>query len=363
MVSVSSAFISNNVLRLPPSVLREGAARPFPMHPFARLSTLAPASIGFTDQAQTLYYFPHMPRPQARTELENAVESSRRMFDYISSQMGLCDRLLANLATAAINKSAKSELTATLEALRTALGNMSGFVVELQHCLASAPAKAEFRFGAKAYRFSLEGIDILHDTFICFLHDLSHRFMGLDTYVSWGGRIPPDKVLVRDSSTLKWYVIRANNLINWVADVPISVEALVSEAQIHAGYPNDMIALSVVGAMGLVRGQFKLALKAVLAALGDGSSRNPSRMPHLLIVTSITNSPPRRQLQIAVTVKDQDDRSELCDAINGTFKPNTEGPFFDLYAAGRMLRDSGASISADRIAPQFVIVVPFPEVA
>jgi hypothetical protein len=304
-----------------------------------------------------------MSRPQALTEWENMFESSGRTFDRISKLLGSCDLLLVDLAASPMEDTAKSELIADLEALRAVLGNMSGFFVALQHCIASAPAKAQFCFGNKAYRFNVEGIYTLFETVSCYLHDLSHQICNLEYYVKSDRRIPPKKDIERKCSEFKWYVLRANELINWAADVPVSVEDLISESRTPARFPNDKVTLSAVNEIGVVCGQFKLALKAVLTALGEGSSRNPSWIPNLVIVADVTNAMSTRQLQISITIGDQVDSSEICDVINGTFKPNTYGPFFYLYAACRMLRDSGASVSAARMAPQLVIVIPFPEVA
>jgi len=293
--------------------------------------------------------------------MENALESSRGMLEYISIPLRFCDDLLATLATTAIKESPKSELTAALEAIRSALDNMSGFVVELQHCLASAPARAEFRFGANAYNFSLEEIDILHDTFIYFLHDLKNHLLNLRIYIRRNDRFPLDKDITHDSSAIQWYALRANRMIDWAADVPISVEDLVNEALNLARIPDRLIELSTAGAKGLVKGQFKLALEATLATLGNASGRDAHRMHPLQIDAGLSGNPSERQLQISVTIRNRSDCLEACDAINGTFSPKTESPSFDLYVASRMLLDSGASVFASRTSPQIVIVVPFPE--
>jgi hypothetical protein len=284
------------------------------------------------------------------------------MHDLVSFRLNICDELLASLANGAIEKPAKSELTAALEALRETLGNMKDFVVQLQLCLASEPAPSEFHCGAKTYSFSLEGTETLYRSFGYFHHDLGHQLMDLDIHIRESDRVPQNMRRTTSSSMLQWYVLRAKQIINLAADAPISVEELVREVLNHEGLSNARIELPDGGIKGLVRGQFKLALKEILAALGEGSRSRPSRMRHLRITTSLTDIPSERQLQIAVTIREKDDCPEVCDAINGIFKPNAESPFFELYVASRMLLDSGANVLAPLTSPHLTIIIPFPEV-
>jgi hypothetical protein len=170
----------------------------------------------------------------------------------------------------------------------------------------------------------------------------------------------------RACTALQWQTAKACALFDHAADMPVEMNRVINGALHRAGLDPNVAVLPPDSAKGWVNGRLEIALGAFLRAL-DHSTRFEPGVGDMCVAAVLANDLEERKLVITV-------RAPTCqcslhfakllsDAIGGTFEKHSQGPLFDVYAAGRMLLDCNAIIGMpdQRFDPVLLIHIPFPE--